>query len=63
MNLIIMIIINMLMPANLIVLRALLALLDRSILARLTTVASLGIIRPTEVNQIEKEALKGGIRC
>jgi hypothetical protein len=26
-------------------------------------IASLGIIPPTDVNQIEKETLKGGLRC
>jgi hypothetical protein len=42
--------------------KALLALHDRCILAH-TTIASLGIIPPTEVNQIEKETLKGGLWC
>jgi hypothetical protein len=56
----------MLMPVNLIVFhikRALLVLHGRGILAH-TTIAALGIIiPPTEVNQIEKETIKGALRC
>jgi hypothetical protein len=42
--------------------RDLLVLHDRSMLAY-TTIATLGIIPPTKVIQIEKETLKGGLLC
>jgi hypothetical protein len=42
--------------------RALLVLHDRGILAH-TTIASLGFIPRTEVNQTEKETQKNGLRC